>query len=461
MARQKDAIIIGAGQAGPFLAARLAGAGWTVGLIERASLGGTCINDGCTPTKTLIASARTAWLARRAADYGVHAGPVRVDMPAVKARKDGVVARAVQGLEDWLGGMDKVEIVRGTARFTGPHAVAVGSDELTAGHIFINTGCRPVVPDWPGLDRTPFLTNRSMMDLDVLPEHLVIVGGSYVGLEFAQMYRRFGARVTVVQRGPQLLTREDPDVADAVRDILVEEGIAFVFGASGFAVDGSAGDIRLSIERGGTTRTIAGSHLLLAIGRRPNVEDLNLDAAGIACERTGYIHVDERLRTTVEGVFALGDVNGRGAFTHTSYNDFEIVAANLLAGESRSVRDRIPASAVYTDPPLGRAGMSETEVRRSGRPALKATLPMTRVQRARERGETRGLLKLLVDAETQLVLGAAFLGIEGDEMIHAVIDMMAGKVPAPVIARTMHIHPTVSEYLPVLLHELRPLEASR
>ncbi len=457
MARTKDAIIIGAGQAGPFLAPRLAEAGWKVTLIERAHLGGTCVNDGCTPTKTLIAAARIARVARRSAEYGVTTGPVSVDMKGVKARKDTVVGNAVKGLEDWLGGMPNVEIIRDSARFVGPHEVAVGGDHLTADHIFINTGARPLVPDWPGLASVPYLTNRSMMDLDVLPEHLLVVGGSYVGLEFAQMYRRFGSRVTVLQRGERLLTREDKDIAVALRDILTAEGIDFVLGAHDFSVDGKVGDIGLSYVAGGKAGTMRGSHLLIATGRVPNVEDLDLGAAGIALDDGGHIAVDDRLETNVPGVFALGDVNGKGAFTHTSYNDFEIVADNILSGTDRKVTDRIPASALYTDPPLGRAGKSETEVRKSGEKALIATLPMTRVQRAKERGETGGFFKLLVSAETELMLGASFLGIEGDEMVHEVLDMIAAGVPYTKVRPTMHIHPTVSEYLPVLLKELKPL----
>lgn len=457
MARHKDAIIIGAGQAGPFLAARLADAGWKVALIERANLGGTCVNDGCTPTKTLIAAARIAWLARRSAEYGISTGPVSVDMAAVKARKDLVVGNAVKGLEDWLGGMANVEIIRGSARFTAPREVAVGDDRLSADRIFINTGARPLVPDWPGLGGMPYLTNRSMMDLDVLPKHLLVVGGSYVGLEFAQMYRRFGAEVTVLQRGDRLLTREDADVSAALKDILVAEGIDFAFGAHEFSVSGSTGDIALGYVADGKPGTARGSHLLIATGRQPNVEDLALDAAGIALDAEGYIGVDEKLETNVTGVYALGDVNGHGAFTHTSYNDFEIVADNVLAGTDRKVTDRIAASALYTDPPLGRVGMSETDVRRSGEKALIATYPMSRVQRAKERGETGGFLKLLASAETGQLLGASFLGIEGDEMVHTVLDIMAAGVPYTAVRPTMHIHPTVSEYLPVLFKDLKPL----
>jgi pyruvate/2-oxoglutarate dehydrogenase complex dihydrolipoamide dehydrogenase (E3) component len=457
MARQKDAIIVGAGQAGPFLAARLAGAGWKVALIERGNLGGTCVNDGCTPTKTLIATARVAWVTRRAADYGISTGPVVLDMKGVKARKDKVVGNAVKGLEDWLGGMENVEIIRGSARFTGPNEIAVGEQRLSADRIFLNTGARPMVPDWPGIGKVPYLTNRSMMDLDVLPSHLVIVGGSYVGLEFAQMYRRFGSEVTVLQRSERLLTREDADVAEALRAILAAEGIAFVFGAHDFSLSGTGGEIALSYVANGRAGTVLGSHLLVATGREPNVEDLDLDAAGVALDDGGYIAVNERLETNVPGVFALGDVNGRGAFTHTSYNDFEIVADNLLAGTDRKLTDRIAASALYTDPPLARAGMSEAAVRKSGEKALMATLPMTRVQRATERGETAGFLKLLVSEQNEQVLGAAFLGIEGDEMVHAVINIMAARVRYSEVRPAMHIHPTVSEYLPVLLKELKPL----
>jgi pyruvate/2-oxoglutarate dehydrogenase complex dihydrolipoamide dehydrogenase (E3) component len=457
MARSKDAIIIGAGQSGPFLAARLAGEGWTVALIERAELGGTCVNNGCTPTKALIASARAAHIARRASDFGINTGPVTVDFKAVKARKDRIVAAGVKGLEDWLGGMENVEIVCGEARFVGPREVAVGDDRLNASKIFINAGCRPVVPDWPGINRVLYLTSESMMDLDVLPEHLVIVGGSYVGLEFGQMYRRFGSRVTIIEKGERIVSREDPDVSDAVRDFLAEEGIDFVVGARDFSLRQTDKGISLHLHSSDHPTTIEGSHLLVAIGRQPNTENLDLEAAGIAVDKRGYIAVNERLETSISGVYALGDINGHGAFTHTSYNDFEIVADNLLKGTDRSVNDRIPAYALYTDPPLGRVGLNQAQARMSGRRVLVATHPMARVGRAKERGETAGFLKVLVDAETRLVLGASLLGIEADEMIHAVIDIMAGKVTADTIAGTMHIHPTISEYLPELMKKLKPL----
>lgn len=457
MAREKDAIIIGAGQAGPSLAARLAGDGWSVALIERGALGGTCVNNGCTPTKALVASARVAHMARRAADYGISVGSVSVDMKAIKARKDEIVAASVDGLETWLDGIDKVELIRGAARFTGPHEIAVGEDRLTAPKIFINAGARPVVPDWPGINTVPYLTNVSIMDLDVLPEHLVIVGGSYIGLEFGQMYRRFGSKVTIIEHGERIIAREDPDVSDAIRDTLNGEGIAFVTGARDFSVETSGSGIALHLTVDGKQRTIDGSHLLIAIGRTPNSADLDVEAAGIAVNERGYIEVNDRLETSVAGIYALGDINGRGAFTHTSYNDYEIVADNLLKGDTRSVNDRIPTYALYTDPPLGRVGLTESQVRESGRAALIATVPMARIGRAKERGETDGFMKILVDADTRLVLGASIFGIEGDEMVQAVIDIMAGGVTADTIARTMHIHPTISEFLPELMKQLQPL----
>lgn len=459
MTRSFDAIIIGSGQAGPFLADRLTKAGQTVALIEREHLGGTCVNDGCIPTKTLVASARVAHLARRAADYGVMLdGPVRVDLAAVKARKDAVVQASVDSLTKWLGGMERLTLIWGEARFEGPQEVSVGGERLTAPQIFINAGGRPVVPDWPGLDQVPYLTNTGMMGLDALPEHLIVVGGSYIGLEFAQMYRRFGSEVTVVEYADRLIAREDPEISQAVRAMLEAEGIAIHTGARDFAArrqdEGDGQGVALSIAG----QDIVGSHLLLAIGRTPNTDGLNLGAAGIETDKRGYIAVDDQLRTNVQGVWAMGDINGRGAFTHTSYNDFEIVAANLLDGDPRRVSDRIPCYALFTDPPLGRVGMSEAEVRASGRPALIGTMPMTRVGRAKERGETTGFMKVLVDAQTQRILGAALLCIEGDEIVHSLLDVMAADAPYTVIERAVHIHPTVSELIPTLLGQLKPLE---
>ncbi|MDQ0466872.1 pyruvate/2-oxoglutarate dehydrogenase complex dihydrolipoamide dehydrogenase (E3) component [Caulobacter ginsengisoli] len=455
MTRPFDAIIIGSGQAGPFLAERLTRAGQTVALIEREHLGGTCVNDGCIPTKTLVASARVAHLARRAADYGVMlGGPVRVDMAKVKARKDAVVQASIDGLTSWLENMERLTLIRGEARFEGPHAVSVNGETLTAPKIFINAGGRPVIPDWPGLADIPYLTNTGMMGLDALPEHLIVVGGSYIGLEFAQMYRRFGAAVTVLEYGDRLIAREDPEISQAVRAMLEAEGIVVHTGVRDFAVRPDAAGLRLTA----TGLDIPGSHLLLAIGRLPNSDGLDLAAAGVETDARGYIKVDDRLRTNVDGVWALGDINGRGAFTHTSYNDFEIVAANLLDDDPRQVSDRIPAYALFTDPPLGRVGMTEAEVRAAGRPALVGVMPMTRVGRAKERGETTGFMKVLVDAQTQRILGAALLCIEGDEIVHSLLDVMAADAPYTVIQRSVHIHPTVSELIPTLLGQLKPLD---
>lgn len=460
MTTRVDAVVIGTGQAGPSLAVRLAKAGREVVIVEREHFGGTCVNDGCIPTKTLVASARVAHMARRAAEYGVAVGgPVAVDMAAVKARKDRIVQASLDSLDRWLRGTPNLSLVWGSARFTGPHEVAVGGETLAASRIFVNTGGRPVVPDWPGLAEVPYLTNTSMMALDALPEHLVVAGGSYIGLEFAQMYRRFGSRVTVLEYADRLIAREDPEVSEAVRDILEAEGIAIHLGVRDFRVARrEGGGVRLDVSLGGKPSSIAGSHLLLAVGRRPNVEDLNLAAAGVELDARGFVAADDELRTSAEGVWALGDVNGRGAFTHTSYNDFEIVAANLLDGEARRVSDRIPAYALFTDPPLGRVGLTEAEVRATGRPALKGHLPMTRVGRARERGETQGFMTVLVDRETKLILGAALLCVEGDEIVHSLLDVMAAKAPCTVVQRSVHIHPTVSELIPTMLGNLQPLD---
>lgn len=459
MTRTFDAIVFGSGQAGPFLAARLCAAGMKTALVEREHLGGTCVNDGCIPTKTLVASARTAHVARRAADYGVLIdGAVRVDMKAVKARKDAVVAQSVQGLAGWLGGMENLSLVWGHARFVGPDRVQVGDEVLQAPKVFINVGARAVVPDWPGLHEVPYLTNTSMMGVDELPSHLMVIGGSYIGLEFAQMYRRFGARVTVLEQGERLVSREDAEVSAEIRAIVEREGVEVLTRARDFALSRTAdGAIGLKASVDGRPRELSGSHLLVAVGRRPNTDELGLEQAGIAQDARGYITVDDQLRTSVPGIWALGDCNGRGAFTHTSYNDHEIVAANLLDGDARRVGDRIPAYGLFIDPPLGRVGMTEAEVRASGRDALVGVMPMTRVGRAKERGETQGFMKVLVDAQTQRILGAAMLCIEGDEIVHSLLDVMAADAPYTVIARAMHIHPTVSELIPTLLQSLKPL----
>ena len=459
MSTSYDAIVIGSGQAAPALAVRLAEAGMKTALIEREHLGGTCVNDGCIPTKTLVASARAAHVARRAADWGIHAGPVSVDMKAVKARKDAVVRQSIEGLDKWIAGTKNLSLVWGDARFTGPHAIEVNGEILEAPKIFINVGARPVLPSWKGIADVPVLNNTSMMAVDTLPEHLLVVGGSYIGLEFAQMYRRFGSRVTVLEFGDRLIAREDPEVSAEIQRILEREGVAFHFSVKDAAVapgaDGSG--VRVVVDPAGQALAIEGSHLLAAIGRRPNTDSLGLDKAGIATDARGFITVDETLSTSVPGVWALGDVNGRGAFTHTSYNDFQIVAGNLLDGETRRVGDRIPIYALFIDPPLGRVGMSEAEVRARGKPALVGVMPMTRVGRARERGETQGFMKVLVDAESERILGASLLCIEGDEIVHMLLAAMAGDLSYKVIERAVHIHPTVSELIPTLLESLAPL----
>jgi pyruvate/2-oxoglutarate dehydrogenase complex dihydrolipoamide dehydrogenase (E3) component len=454
-----DAIIIGTGQAGPALARRLVAARWKVAIVERKFFGGTCVNTGCTPTKTLVASAYAAHVARRAADYGVTiGGAVGVDMKAVKARKDAVVGASRNGLERSLRTLKGCTVYVGHARFVGPKEVHVGNDVLKADKIFINVGTRAVVPPIPGLDQVPYLTNSSMMDVDFLPPHLIVLGGSYVGLEFAQVYRRFGSEVTVIELAPRLVAREDEDISHAIADFLRDEGVDVRVGSKVVRVEKQGNNIAVTIETSGTTSQVAGSHLLLAIGRRPNTDDLGLDKAGIATDERGYIQVDDQLHTSVPGIWAMGDCNGRGAFTHTSWNDFEIVAANLLDNDSRRVTDRITAYALYTDPPLGRAGMTEAEVRKSGRPALIATRAMENVSRAYEKGETKGFMKILVDKETSRILGASLLGLAGDEVIHCILDVMYAKAPFSVMQRAMHIHPTVSELIPTMLGDLVPLQ---
>ena len=458
MTTKFNAIIIGTGQSGPALAARLSAAGMTVAVIERRRFGGTCVNTGCVPTKTLVASARAAYMARRGADFGVVIdGPIRVDMKKVKARKDAVVERSNKGVEGWMKGLENGTVYEGHATFEGPRTVRVGDHVLEGDKVFINVGARSAAPPIPGLDTVPYFDNSTMMDVDFLPEHLVLIGGSYIGLEFGQMYRRFGSRVTIIERGPRLLMREDEDVCAAVAGILDNEGITVLTDATDFRVAGTDGDITVHARCDGVTKEIAASHLLVATGRMPNTGDLGLESAGIKVDGRGFVKVDDRLRTNVPHVWAIGDCNGQGAFTHTSYNDYEIVAANLLDDDSRRVGDRIPAYALYIDPPLGRVGMTERQVRESGRPALIGKRPMTRVGRAVERGETQGFMKILVDAGNKRILGAAIIGIGGDEVIHSIIDVMYAKAPYTVIQRAMHIHPTVSELIPTMLGELQPL----
>ena len=458
MTTRFDAIVIGTGQAGPPLAARLTEAGMKTAIIERKLFGGTCVNVGCIPTKTLVASARAAYVARRAADFGVVLdGPVSVDMAKVKARKDAIVRESNQGIAGWLKSMDRLTVYEGHARFDGPHRVRVKGERLEAERIFINVGGRAYVPDLPGLAGVPYLTNSSMMAVDFLPPHLAIVGGSYVGLEFAQMYRRFGSRVTVIEMSDRLIPREDPDIAAAVKRILAAEGIKLRLSATCLAAEKRGDQIAIAVDCADGPPEILASHLLLAVGRIPNTGDLGLDKAGIATDARGFITVDDELRTSVPGIWALGDCNGRGAFTHTSYNDYEIVAANLLDGGTRRLSDRIAAYALYIDPPLGRAGQGEREVRAAGRKALVGKLAMSSVGRARERGETQGLMKILIDAESERIFGTAMLGIEGDEVAQSILGLMYAGASYKVIERAMYVHPTVSEYLPTLVGDLRPL----
>ena len=458
MSRPFDAIIIGAGQAGPPLAGRLTAAGMSVALIERHLFGGTCVNTGCMPTKALVASAYAAHLARRGAEYGVMLdAPPRIDMPRVKARADALSANSRAGIERWLRDMKGCTVLQGHARFVSPDTVAIGEERLTAPRIFINVGGRALVPPLPGIDRVPYLTNSSMLARDRVPEHLIVVGGSYVGLEFAQMYRRFGARVTVVEMAARLVGREDEDISQAIREILEGEGIAVRTGAECIRLAPHAEGVAVGVNCIEGDPEIVGSDVLLAVGRRPNTDDLGLDQVGIAVDARGFIQVDDVLATNVPGIWALGECNGRGAFTHTAYNDFEIVAANLLDGEARKVSDRIVGYALYIDPPLGRVGMTDSQARAGGRPLLGAQRPMSRVGRAIEKGETQGFMKIVVDAETRKILGAAILGTGGDEAIHGVIDMMNAGASYPVLQRAVPIHPTVSELIPTMLGELQPI----
>ena len=459
MTRNFDAIIIGAGQAGPSLAGRLHAAGMSVAIIERHLVGGTCVNTGCKPTKTLVASAYAAHTARRGGDYGFSVGgPIQVDMKVVAARARKVILDSRAGNENWLAGMKGVELIRGHARFSGLDTVAVNGETLSAPRIFINVGGRAVVPqDMPGIGEVPVLTNTDMVALDTLPRHLVVVGGSYIGLEFAQMYRRFGAAVTVVERSDRLIAREDPDVSQAVREILEAEGITVRTGAGCIGLRKHADGIAVSVDCREGEPAVVGSHVLMAVGRRPNTDDLGLDAAGIATDARGYIGVDDQLRSSVPGIWALGDCNGRGAFTHTAYNDFEIVAANLLDGEQRRLSQRLPGYALYIDPPLGRVGMTEAEAQKSGHKLLHSKRPMTRVGRAVEKGETQGFMKVVADADTRRILGAAILGTGGDEAIHGILDMMHAGQTLDTLRWAVPIHPTVSELIPTLLLDLRPV----
>jgi pyruvate/2-oxoglutarate dehydrogenase complex dihydrolipoamide dehydrogenase (E3) component len=459
MPKKYDAIIIGTGQSGPALAGRLNQEGLKTAILERKFVGGTCVNVGCTPTKTLVGSARVAYTSREAHRFGVSiAGDVSVDMRRVRARMKEVAAASNRNVTDWLERMENVDLIRGHAQFVGPHSVAVDGEVLEAERIFINVGARARIPAWEGLNEVPFFTSSSILDVDFLPDHLIIVGGSYIGLEFAQIYRRFGSEVTVVETSDRIIRRDDEDVSAAVLEILEGEGIQFRLQAD--CIEARATDsgiaVRVNCENGPQEET--GSHLLLAVGRVSNTDDLGLDKAGIEYNRRGIINVDDHLRTNVPGIWAMGDVNGRGAFTHTSYNDYEIIAANLFDNDPRKVSDRILCYGLFIDPPLGRIGMTENDVRASGRRALVGKRMMTRVSRAKEFGDTRGFIKIIVDADSEEILGAAILGLSGDEAIHCLLDIMYARKPYTVISRAVHIHPTVSELIPTVLQEMVALE---
>jgi len=453
-----DAIVIGTGQAGPSLAADLARQGKKTAILERGKFGGTCVNYGCIPTKTMVASARAAFVARRAAEYGVRiGGAIEVDMARVIARKEEVVAKSRNGVETWLRGTAGVDVFEGHGRFVGPQVVKVGDEELQAEQIFINVGTRAHRPPIEGLNDVETLTNVDMLAMESVPKHLVVVGGSYIGLEFGQMYRRFGSEVTIVERANALVSREDPDVSAAAQEILEAEGIAVHTDSNCISVSPHRGGVEVGIRCGDEPLSVVGSHVLVAVGRVPNTDDLGLESAGVRMNERGYIQVDDRLQTSAEGVWAMGDVNGRGAFTHTSYNDYEIVADQLWGTGKRRVSDRILAYALYVDPPFARVGMSEKDARESGRDILVARRPMTKVGRAVEKGETLGFMKALVDAKTERILGFSIVGTGGDEAIHSVLDIMYADVPYTVIRNAMHIHPTVSELIPTLLGDLEPL----
>jgi pyruvate/2-oxoglutarate dehydrogenase complex dihydrolipoamide dehydrogenase (E3) component len=444
-----DAIVIGAGQAGPAMTARLSAAGKKVALIEKNLLGGTCVNVGCTPTKAMVASAHTAHVARRADEFGVIASAdVSVNLSKVIERKNLIVSNSRAGLERWMKGLDNCTLYHGQARFESPASVRVGDEVLVAKQIFLNVGARPVT-SIDGADVVPHLTSTTILDLSELPSHLIVIGGSYIGLEFAQMFRRFGSEVTVVERNSRLLPHEDDDVSAGILEILKAEGIQFRVDANCLKLTQRDGKSGVSLDCAHGAPEIDGSHILLAIGRQPNTDDLNLGAAGIKADDRGYVVTDEHLRTNVDGIFAMGDVNGRGAFTHTSWN--------ILDHGTRSTNDRFKVYALYIDPPMAHIGMTETEVRKSGRPALVGRRPMTRVGRAVEKGESQGFMKALVDAETRQLLGATILGVGGDEAIHCLLTCMYAKQPIDLIARSVHIHPTVSELIPTMLQELKPL----
>lgn len=453
-----DAVIVGTGQAGPPLARLLADRGWKVAVAEGGTFGGSCVNFGCTPSKAMIGSANAIHMAQRGGDFGFSAGDVVPDFARVVERRDGIVRGSRDGLIKSLETRENITIYRHYAAFEAPKRLRVGDDLIDSDYIFINTGTRAAIPPIDGLNAVPYLDNVSLMSLKQLPQRLIILGGGYIGLEMAQAFRRFGSQVTVIDRSVALIQHEDKEFSKGVRKLLESEGISFLMDSHVTRVDQQNGEIRVQVAGAdGSKQTVSGSHLLVATGRVPNSDKIGADQAGLELDARGFIKVDDRLRTSVEGVYALGDVNGRGAFTHTSYNDYQVVAANLTGGD-RSIADRITVYGVFIDPPLARAGMNENDVRRAGRQALVATMPMNRINRAKEYGQTEGLMKVLVDPETNLFLGATFFGLTADENIHSIIDCMNAKAPYTVIRDAMHIHPTVSELIPTLLEGLAPLK---
>ncbi len=452
-----DVLIIGAGQAGPAIAERCSREGLKTAVIERHHVGGTCVNTGCYPTKTLVASARAVRQAQRGAEYGFDITDLRVDMARVKARKDAIVMKSRTSVEAWITGMPNTELIRGHARFVAPSVLEVNGRRLTASKIFINVGGRALRPALPGIDDVKTLDNVSILELDTVPEHLVIVGGSYIGLEFAHLMRRLGAQVTVVERSPRLVPREDEDVSAEIQSILEAEGVRFELGAECISLaPAEKNGIRVGASCS-SGDSVVGTHVLLAVGRVPNTDDLGLETGGIRTDEHGYIVVDDQCRTNADGVWAVGDCNGRGAFTHTAWNDHEIVVANLFDNDPRRISDRIPCYALFIDPPLGRIGMSEAQAKASGKRLLTAKRAMQRVGRAVESGETQGFMKVIVDADTNRLLGASILGMNGDEVVHSLLDVMAANQPYTAISRTVHIHPTVTELVPTLLQSLEPL----
>lgn len=452
-----DAIVIGTGQAGPSLAARCASEGLKTAVIEKDKFGGTCVNTGCTPTKAMVASARAAYMARRGNEFGVEInGDIKVNLKKVKARKNKLVQNSTKGVEGWLRGTENLTVFKGHARFMDNHTVRVGSRILTAEKIFINTGAHPFVP--PAFQEVNYMTNAEIMELEKVPKHLIIIGGSYIGLEFGQMFRRFGSEVTIIEQGDKIIGREDTDTSNAVREILEEEGIKFRLNSKCISATQSGNDITVNVDCVSGHPQVKGTHLLAATGRRPNSNGLGLENTDIETNKRGFITTNDTLQTNVDNVWALGDVNGKGAFTHTAYNDFEIVAANLFDNDPRKVSDRILNYALYTDPSLSHIGMYEHEARKSGKNILVGYREMSRIARAKERGETKGFIKILVDADTKKILGATIVGIDGDEIIHSLLDLMYADKPYTVISRAVHIHPTISELIPTILQNLEPLK---